>query len=317
MPFFNRNRIKDFIIYALCGILAVATTLSNITVLIVLLTNKKLINGQTIYRISLAMSDIFAGIIVFPTFIYTRFNSFTVFLKNGLIYVNINLSHTYVNVVGFFTMLNLLVSIFTLIAAAVDRFKTIYRPLTYNAKSTMTIARKTCIVLWVIGILLAIVPLGLMEKVFRYKVHNDAFVIPILYGKVRSISFFALIILLIPMLMMWIFTVLTFVVYKKHLNKRQKLFKTIKQKEFNKQIRLAFTLGIMVVVFTACLLPSAVIFAMIAMDCRKDRDHDVAVYMIVIATSNSLWNFFIYSARDKAFQNSLKKMCKKMCYFFK
>ena len=50
-------------------VLAVTTPFSNLTVLIVFCINRKLINGQAVYRIPLGISDFFTGITVFPSFI--------------------------------------------------------------------------------------------------------------------------------------------------------------------------------------------------------------------------------------------------------
>ena len=119
----------------MCGILAVFTTLANLTVLIVFLTNKKLMNGQTIYRMSLAMSDILVGIFVFPTFIGTSINHQ---LSNFLSYSEEPTS--YINAVGFFTMQTSHASVLTLTAAATDRFRVVYRPLTYNKQSSISVA---------------------------------------------------------------------------------------------------------------------------------------------------------------------------------
>ena len=314
MTFIYRNQIQNLIFLVVCGILAVATALSNVTVLIILLTNKKLMNGQAVYRISLAMSDVFAGIIVFPTCIYTNFNFVLKIFENGFIYINTYASQTYIDVIGFFTMLNLHVSIYTLIAAAIDRFKAVYRPLTYNTKSTIAIAWKTCVVLWTISILLAIAPIGFSKKI-RYRISNKAFIIPLLFDSFYNFHIYAIVVLLTPVLIMWILTILTFVVYRKYSNQRRRLFRTVKKKqEINKQIRLSFTLGIMVAVFTICLLPTAFnsISKFFGSYLAGKVAAQVSLYVFVILTSNSLWNFFIYSARDKAFRTSMKKLKQKL-----
>ena len=74
------------------------------------------------------MSDVLVGIIVFPTFVCTN-----VIQQHTNIVNYLDQSTPYLNTVGFFTMLSLYVSIFTLAAAATDRFKAIHNPLTVHS----------------------------------------------------------------------------------------------------------------------------------------------------------------------------------------
>ena len=305
LEFSFRTQIEDIIFLIVCGILAVATTLANVTVLIVLVTNKKLMNRQTVYRISLAMSDVLAGIIVFPSNIYSYCNSGTV-----------SFNETYVNVIGFFTWLNIHVSIFSLIAAAIDRFQIVYQPLKYNAKATVTIARKICLGLWLISILLAITPTGIIYENFSFVLIADTIVLPIVLNDVTAFPIYVLTGIIIPITILWIFTILTFCVYKKHSKKRKKLSAANRQKRKSmKEIRFFFTLGIMVGVFTVCFLPGAIL-AMFTISTTKFNSL-AFIFSAVMITSNSLWNFFIYSAREKEFRTTSKKLYKKLLFCFK
>ena len=121
------------VFFVVCGVLALATTLSNVTVLIVFSTNKKLMNGQTVYRISLAVSDFFTGTVIFPAFIITPIYQL---VTDG----NLKVEKAYVDAVGFFATLNSHVSAFTLTAASFDRFKVVYHPLSYNLKLSISTA---------------------------------------------------------------------------------------------------------------------------------------------------------------------------------
>ena len=242
LAFSFRIQAQDIIFFIVCGILAVATTLANITVLIVLVTNKKLMKRQAVYRISLAMSDVLAGIIVFPSYIYSYCNSETV-----------SFNKTYVNVIGFFTFLSSYVSILTLLASAIDRFKVVYRPLTYKDNSNTAFARKICLGLWLIAVLRAIIPTGIFYENFSFVLIGDTIVLPVMLNDVTAFCIYFLTGIMIPITILWIFTILTFCVYKKHSKKRKKLFSTNKQKQkLTKEIKLFFTLGIMVGVFTVC-----------------------------------------------------------------
>ena len=288
----------------MCGILAVATTFTNITILIVLFTNPKLMNGQVVYRISLVLSDILAGIIIFPSFIYSYVS------YGNVIYMYNNI---YIDAVGFFTMLNLHVSMFTLIAAAIDRFKVVYYPLTYNAISTITSVRKTCLGLWLISILLAIATTGIIYKKFRFVLFCGTFVLPAMFTNFNTYFIYTIVVFMASVTVMWLLTILTFLVYKKYSEKRKKLFTTVRQRQkLNKETKLLFTLGIMVGVFSICFLPGAIVLILGII--FGEFDCLIGVSAIVISTSNSLWNFFIYSAREKKFRTLSKKLYKKLLF---
>ena len=261
-------------------------------------------NGQTVYRISLALSDILAGIIIFPSFIYSYVS------YGNVIYMYNNI---YIDAVGFFTMLNLHVSMFTLIAAAIDRFKVVYYPLTYNAISTITSVRKICLGLWLISILLAITPTGIIYKKFRFVLFCGTIVIPALFDNFIIGVIYATVMIIAPVTAMWLLTISTFLVYKKYSEKRKKLFTTVRQRQkSNEETKLFFTLGIMVGVFSICFLPPAVvsiiIFSFGGVNCL------MFISGSVILISNSLWNFFIYSAREKKFRTLSKKLYKKLLF---
>ena len=170
-------------------------------------------NGQTVYRISLALSDILTGIIIFPSFIYSYVSYGTVTYNN-----------IYIDAVGFFTVLNFHVSMFTLIVAAIDRFKVIYYPLTYNAISTITSSRKTCLGLWLISILLAITPTGIIYKKFRFVLICGTYVFSAAFTNVNAYLIYSIVAFMAPVTAMWLLTILTFLVYKKYSEKRKKTF---------------------------------------------------------------------------------------------
>ena len=302
MTFIYRIQTKHIIFAFVCAILAVATTFTNITILLVLFTNPKLMNGQTVYRISLALSDILGGIIIFPSFIYSYVN-----------YGNVTYNNVYIDAVGFFTVLNFHVSMFTLIAAAIDRFKVVYYPLTYNAISTIISSRKTCLGLWLISILLAITPTGIIYKKFRFVLVCGTIVSPALFNNVNSFLIYITVAFIAPVTAMWLLTILTFLVYKKHSEKRKKLFTTVRQRvKSNKETKLLFTLGIMVGVFSICFLPTVIVSIIVITFGRVNCL--ICISAIVILISNSFWNFFIYNAREKKFRALSKKLYKKLLF---
>ena len=260
---------------------------------------------QAVYRISLAMSDVWTGIIVFPSFIYSYCNS-------GSIIFN----ETYVNVIGFFTFLTLYVSVLTLLASAIDRFKVVYRPLTYKDNSNIAIGRKICVVVWLYSILVAISPTGIIHKSYSFMLLGDAIVLPVVLNDFSAFSILVLTGIIIPITILWIFTIMTFFVYKRHSKKRKKLFSTKRQKQkLMKEIKVFFTLGVMVGVFTICFLPAAAL--PMAIINTIEFNSTAVICIAVMAMSNSLWNFFIYSAREKEFRTKSKNLYKKLLFRLK
>ena len=253
----------------------------------------------------MASSDILAGIIAFPSYIYSYSTSGTV-----------GFNKTYINVVGFFTLLGFHVSIFSLVAAAIDRFKALYRPLKYNAKATVTIARKICLGLWLISILLAIAPTGIFYKNFTFVLISNTVVLPVVLNNVYVFCIYAAILITAPIAAMWIFTILTFCVYKTHSKKQKKRLRTERQRlKSLQEIKFFFTLCIMVGAFSICLLPSAILTIIVITTLKLNPS--AVISSTVILTSNSLWNFFIYSAREKKFRAASKSLYKKLRFCLK
>ena len=282
-------------------------------------------NRQAAYRISLAVSDFVAGIIVFPSFIISSFHHFNIWetsLEGG----------TYANVIGFFTMLSLHVSQFTLVAASCDRFEIVYQPLLYNVKLSILLGLKICIILWITSIVFAALPLNIISEAFRYRIVFGVLPLPIIDTKPGSITNVNLLSFIscwyitlclsqsIPTL--WAFTVATFMYYKRHLKSRKRCISTEAQKkEMKKQVRLFITLGIMVGVFSVCSAPLliwlliCICFSWLRVNISLGNFPKFLICSLVIWTSNSLWNFFIYSAREKAFRKSSKNLYKKLLCF--
>ena len=168
-------------------------------------------NGQTVYRISLAVSDFFTGTVIFPAFIITTVYQF---VTNG----NLKVEKAYIDAIGFFAMLSLHVSAFTLTAAAFDRFKVVYHPLSYNLKLSISTAWKICAILWIISIMIAALPLGVFGKRLEYKIFVSGIPMPFLNDSFYAYLYISCVFLL-PVILMWIFTIMTFVFYKKYLKK--------------------------------------------------------------------------------------------------
>ena len=319
------------------SILAISTIICNAIILIAIFFRKKLQNVQGIYRLSLAFADILVGFIVFPTFIntlyvfyieprnmnmitnsseYSTINDSAMHFKNVTIegqpiaFQSSTTQYMYLNAVGFFTMLSLFVSVYSLVAASFDRFMAIYRPLHYNEFKSICLAKKATITIWFIGAVFGILPFFI--DALRY---GFIATIMISSGGLYSLVLYG-IVLSIPLIMMWVLIIATFVAARSTISRNHDMHKRL-----NEQMRLAGTLGIMIGVFTFSLLSAIVIvlFSLFFPNITFARPLDLDLHAanlfislemvaIIILTSNSLWNCFVYSARERQFRHACKQL---------
>ena len=302
---FYSCRLFFIIFYIVCGLLAVATTFSNVTVLIVFFTNKKLMSGQAVYRISLAIANFIVRIIIFPTFITSNIKHI-----QEVLFLQFYSFTPYVDIVGFFLVLSYHATLFTLISATIDRFRAVYRPWKYDLKSSIFLAQKICSGIWIISITLAIIPFGYLDKSFRYMIFNGTFVMPVTLKSINVHTYYSIFAILIPLIIMWIFTILTFVFYAKYSKQRREIISEQGQRtEMIRQFRLLPTIGIMTGIFSICSLPT--VFANLLLLLKPSQSNpSVNVSVVVILMTNSLWNFIIYCTRDRLFWKATKDVCK-------
>ena len=323
-----------------CGILALAVVIANLTVIIVLARNPKYPSSQMTYKLSLAAADLLVGAFVLPSFISTLYIyhvapyqrrtfdsgdpvtiSNLTFNQSAFVTENVNdtfnvyylpkADTSYVNFFGLMVSVSFFVSVFTLMFASFDRFQAINRPMTYDKAYASKVAKRSTIVLWSVGVILGILP-TFVPELTPYRIVAGGVLITV-YEEISVIMHG--IALGVPLLVVWIFTIAIHVIVKKQARYRKQLMSTRQNNQSRTERRLANTLAIMVGVFTACLLP-AVIFALvpefvssvnaefIKQLTKKPASAFKAIELasIIILASNSLWNCFIYSIRNKEFR---------------
>lgn len=342
VTFFYRCRRNLIIACVVCALLALAIVLANITVIAVFTSNPKLRNSQAVYKISLAVADLLVGIFVMPTFIsslmilYHSSSMMGDVIKNGPVnhegtlkrspasILLHNFTVEYLNFVGFFTSLSLLVSMYSLMMASCDRFMAIYQPLRYGRHNAKKIAKWTSGGLWCFAAVVSAVPFVVPE--FSYGI--IASILVGAHGHVGMTFYGALI--GIPLLLVWITTLATYISTKRHARRRQNL--TVRRSNSggsnnttsNLEARLAKTLASMVGVFTLCLLPPIVVILVpffvdrVFPECFDKFDPYAShIYVsmefvsILLLMTNSLWNCFIYNARSEGFKSTAKRLYRK------
>lgn len=331
----KKCRVNIYVMMALAGLLGFIIVLLNGTVLTVFATTKRLRNSQGIYKISLAAADLLVGVFVFPTFIDTmRRALMTPYILvdgekqedswgnagNGTRLQLQRFTVSYYNFCGFFTTLSLTVSVYTLMTASFDRFMVVYRPLEYNQFAAKKTAKLCCLVLWVVGIAFSLLPLVVPDITFM----RIASVLVVLGGGMTALIIYT-IALAIPLILVWVMNIATFMFSKRNAKVRPKIRNHERGTIVNLENRLAKTLSIMVGVFTLCTLPVATItiseFFIAGIYYGRPETLDTYVAKTVISLeviaafilmSNSMWNFFIYSARSMEFRAASRGLYSKL-----
>ena len=250
--------------------LALAIAICNATILGVL--SIKTQDVQSIYRLSLAVADFILGVVVIPIRIGTKFwllvqtPPFTE-LRNVSGYVIANdsslpmqpvlvalkglqpekSSSFFVSAVGFFAFLSLWVSMSSLIAASFDRFVAIYRPLRYNASKAIFAAKITVVSLWIVGLIIAILPIVIPGTGYSVGFVNSMPIDRNPMHVMYAIAFFLAVVL------MWFTIIATYLAARRSLRTHDR------QRQTNDEMHLLGTLGVMVAVFTICVVPYSII----------------------------------------------------------
>ena len=314
--------------------LAIAIVICNAQVMGILSLQKQ--NVQSVYRLSLAVADFIMGVFVIPMYIGREYKHFAqnlsfTELRNVTGYVIANdkslpmqtvvvevkdlaaydVSSTYASAFGFVTVLSLLVSISSLVAASIDRFIAIFRPLRYNDLKAIFAAKIVVASIWFAGLVFAVFPIVFPNLGFSYVALNstnegrNAMLI------VYAVTAFFLFVL------MWCSVIATYVVARPGLRNHDR------QRQTNDERHLLGTLFIMITVFTLCIVPHglALIMRIYLPNSNMENpiDFDIVAIMqfssirhstALVLFSNSLWNCFIYSIRETVFRRAVKRLYK-------
>ena len=292
-----------------------------------------------VYKLSLAAADLLVGVFVYPTSAYTlyatqvgplakrtlddgevpsnsSFNS-TLLETFGEVdplardYYITSLTIPYRNAFGLLTAVSLMVSTSTLMLASYDRFRAISAPMTYDKTQATKIAKRATVSLWLVAFILGVLP-TLVSELGAYRSVAGGALIAVRENVSLIMHGIAL---FVPFIVVWILTVSVNVIVKRQARYRRKLMSQRQNNDSKTERRLTKTLSIMVGVFTACVLP-ALIFVMIPEFVPSVNPENVRVLAreparafitielaaIIILASNSLWNCFIYSFRNKEFR---------------
>ena len=328
-------RANVIITMAFCGILAVSIIIANLTIIIVILRNPRFPTSQLIYKLSLAFADILVGIFVVPSFIITLYafhiapyqkkieieyyenksrnliNSVYMFNQNANIYYRPELSSSYRNFFGFMTTFSLFNSIFTLMFASIDRYNSLSKALRYKKCKAILNAKRFTIGIYFVSFVFALLPI-VAPKLGKYRIVAGGVLISVIGETTLYMIAPAL---LIPFIIMWIFTIGVIINLTKQKKLRKKLTPNNQKYDFTTENQLSKTLSIMVGVFTMCILPSFVFVvvppffpSLLPQNTQQFSLRSAAAIqsielaITIVFASNSLWNAFIYTFRNKQFR---------------
>ncbi|XP_026690908.2 uncharacterized protein LOC113474367 [Ciona intestinalis] len=322
-------RSGTYIIMAICGILAVVIVVANATVIVVFCRSRKPWSTQTVYKLSMAIADLLVGLFVFPASIVTIYlNIFghRAFIStptlNQTSCTGTDATNTlrsavpsdYLSCVGFVTTVSISVSVYTLMLASYDRLLAIWKPIYHKNENTI---RKSVIgicVVWIGCSLFGLLPI-IVPGVGKYDIISG-----LLVGFVGSLALVLYgIAIAFPLLVVWLLIGATWFVAKQHNLKRRKMTSR-RQNNKSREQKLNKVLLLMVGGFSASLLPVfvSILAAEMASGIAYSRPESLSLSSALAFTSfelvasiilmlNSLWNFFIYSARNEDFRKEAKR----------
>ena len=334
-----RCRLNLVLYLIVNGVLSFAIVICNATILGVL--SSKTQDVKSIYRLSLAVADFIMGVFVIPmtvgmkyrnliqspTFIEWRnVTSHVIANDSSLpiqpVFVTLEefndrlprkFSSSYASAIGFFTVLSLSVSVCSLVAASLDRFVAIFRPLRYNKIKAIFAAKMAVALVWCVGFALAIFPVAIPDLSYTFVASTSVAISAKPFLLVYAIFFSVTVVL------MWSSALATYVAARSTFRNHNR------QRQTNDEMRFLVTLAVMIAVFTLCIVPNALISCISVylrhIDLQDPRNFNALSFMRFTSTelsmkmllaSNSLWNCFIYSIREKAFRNATKLLYKRI-----
>ena len=319
-------------------------------------TQKEQRHSQDIFRIFLAVADIICGLILLPTAINTMLKTYQRDLRfqtpiniigqerfistNGsYIYKNttltINMLETitmaknrlfgsvYINSIGFFTNVSYTVSIYLLTVSSIDRLRALSKPLHYNQNVAKRFAISSSIVCWILAIFVSVLPI-FVNNDFSYEINVSGFAL----FKEDIATILYLIITTPPLVATWIISISIYLITRKVFNRSRKL--STNKDDVENQGMLNFILSLMVFAFSFSLLPTVLVILLYlhisGVDLHSPKTYNSTIgniaaslklTAIIILTSNSFWNFLIYSLRIKSFRKIALKKYKKILNLIK
>lgn len=330
--------------------MAVVTISVNLLVILVIASYPNSKSRQLIFKQSLAIGDLFCGLVVLPAFISTLYlryvdqrilpsgdnimlNNLTSTLTNQSVFTNsIPLSTTdanssaangvplmdaaypywYLPLVGCITSLTMMVSLYTLLFSSLDQFTALRRPHAVSEAYAMRLTKTLAVLTWVVASIFALLPV-FIDTLSPYEVITGLVVARGRY----SIIFYCLTFLL-PLLLTWTINVWSW----KLLNQNEE-YNNMGNESDSVQKKLISTLTEMTALFTICVFPvgiSIVIhisehgIGVSSSERITSQIYDFELVAALVLLSKGIWYCFLYNIRSEAFRSMTTEKLKSIIY---
>ena len=253
-------------------------------------------------------------------FIYKNTNLTINMLETISMAKNRLFASVYKNSIGFFTNISYTVSIYLLTVSSIDRLRALLKPLQYNQNVAKRFAISSSIVCWMLAIFVSVLPIFVND--FSYEINDIG------YALFKEKSTLYLIIIILPLVATWIISVSIYLISRKLFDRGRNI--SINKDDIENQRKLNFILSLMVFAFSFSLLPIVLVILLYLYIFEIDQQSLETYYLtigntatslkltaLIILTSNSFWNFLIYSLRIKKFRKTALKKYKKIWNLFK
>ncbi|GFR67740.1 adenosine receptor A1-like [Elysia marginata] len=286
------------------------SAVGNCIVLVAILRTRRLHTITNVFVGNLAIADIVVGFLVAPlaalSFKGLPQNFYGCVLVNSLILLFTN------------------VSIFMLLAVALERFLAIKEPFIYQRVLTVRRAIKINMAVWLLGTLLGLVPLYGWNSGNK-DIESCQFTAVITYEYMVYFQFFGLV--LVPLSLMLSIYIYIFIIVRRHSRQTHALHRHVQlnnptagerrqqdrdaadNRKFNKDVRAAKMFALLIVLFGVFWLPVN-IFNCLSLFCPKECKftYEALLVAIVMSHANSSINPFIYATSNSRIKKAIKVM---------
>lgn len=282
------------------AIVGLLSFIGNLLVLVAIFRNRQLQTPTNCFIASLATADMLVGLVVAPLAAV----SFVGWPDNFL-------GCTFTNsVVIAFTQ----VSIFNLLAVAIERFFAIKHPFSYQKNMTVKRAIGVNVMVWCIGLLFGFLP------VFGWNLSDERtddwscnFVTVIDMEYVVYFHFFGCIV--VPLFIIMAIYFYIFLIVRRQMKQIAALEisspdqPTSSSSKFRKEIKAAKSLAIVIVLFAISWIPIHVLNSMsLLCGANCPYPYQLLLVTIVLSHANSAMNPFLYAYGNSLFKSAFKKM---------
>ncbi|XP_059138561.1 alpha-1D adrenergic receptor-like [Physella acuta] len=276
-------------------IVGVLSVFGNAVVVAAIWRTRRLHTVTNTFVGSLALADIVVGVLVAPCAALSFKGLPSDFY--GCVFIN--------SAILIFTN----VSILMLLAVALERFLAIKEPFLYQRLLTVRRAVYINIVVWILGFLLGLVPLYGWNAGYA-PIQKCEFTKVITYEYLVYFQFFGLV--LLPLFIMLCIYIYILIIVRRHMRQTtaiRNLFQHRAQDGFNKDVKAAKMLALVILLFGLFWLPVN-IFNCLKLFCPDDcyYPYEALLTAIVMSHANSCINPFLYAASNSRIKRAIKEI---------